>query len=79
MATKTKNLTSALAEKQTKIEAAKRQITIDLTAEQIKSFTAQYKKLKPSEAAELIFTLSKKQTSKLKIAGYSYHGDTCCV
>jgi hypothetical protein len=79
MATKTKELTPSLAEKQTKMAASKRQITIELTAEQIKSFSAQYRKLKPSEAAELIFTLSKKQTSKLKIAGYSYHGDTCCV
>lgn len=80
MATKKlKPLTEAQIEKQVKAAAKKRQIVIELTDEQIKEFGKQYGKLKPAEAAELIFTLDKKQTSKLKIAGYSYHGDTCCA
>ncbi|SEW43944.1 hypothetical protein SAMN05428988_5662 [Chitinophaga sp. YR573] len=82
MAKKTKTnppLSPAAAEKQTKVAASKRQIQIELTAEQMDAFTNQYKKLNPSEAAELVFTFSKKPTSKLKIAGYSYHGDSCCV
>lgn len=78
-ATTRKKLNEAEAEKQTKIAAQKRQIVIELTQEQIQEFGKQYGKLKPAEAAELIFTLGKKKTSKLKIAGYSYHGDTCCV
>ncbi|MDB5223383.1 MAG: hypothetical protein JWN83_2050 [Chitinophagaceae bacterium] len=80
MAKSTSESSSAVqAEKQTKAAAGKRKITIELTEKQMKLFESQYKKLNPADAAELIFTLSKKQTSKLKIAGYSYHGNTCCV
>ena len=76
---KLKVLTEVQVAKQVKAAAKKRQIVIELSDEQIKEFGKQYAKLKPAEAAELVFTLNKKQTSKLKIAGYSYHGDTCCA
>ena len=71
--------TMAKAEQKTKSAAKKRQIVIELSDAQIKAFSKEYKKLNPAEATELIFTVSKKKQSKLKIAGYSYSGNTCCV
>ena len=76
---KRSGLTPEQAEQQTKIAAKKRQIVIELTNEQLAALTAQWKKLKPAEAAELVFEVEGEQTSALKVAGYSYHGDTCCV
>lgn len=78
-AAKARPLTAAAAERQTKRAAQKRRIVIDLTDEQMAALTAQYSKLNPAEAAELIFTLKKRPTSRIKVAGYSYHGDTCCA
>lgn len=74
-----KSASASKTEALTKTAAKKRQITIDLTEEQIKAFEEQYQKLNPSQAVELIFINGKQRTSKLKIAGYSYHGNTCCV
>ena len=74
-----KAMSLAQAESQTKLAAKKRQIVIELTEEQIANFSKQYGKLNPAEAAELVFTLANRATSRLKVAGYSYHGDTCCV
>lgn len=79
MAIKTSSLSPAQAEKQTKDAAKKRQIVVELTPAQIEAFSKQYEKLNPAEAAELVFTVSKKQASKLKIAGYSYSGNSCCA
>jgi hypothetical protein len=59
--------------------AVQKKITIEMTAEQLEAFEKQYAKLNPRKPVELIFTMAKKRTSKLKIAGYSYHGNTCCV
>ena len=78
MAKKT-TLTPQQAEAQVKKAARKRKIVIELTDDQLAALTAQWKKLKPAEAAELIFEVRGKQTSNLKVAGYSYHGDTCCA
>lgn len=72
-------LTPGKAEQLTKAAARKRQIVIELSDEQMATLSKQYAKLNAAEAMELIFTLKKRPTSKLKIAGYSYHGDTCCV
>jgi hypothetical protein len=74
-----KQITPQQAEKLTKTAAKKRQITIQITGEQMAQFAAQYGKLNPAEASEVIFIVGSKPVSKLKIAGYSYHGDTCCV
>jgi hypothetical protein len=67
------------AERVTKAAAQKRQIRIELTEEQVKQLSEQYGKLNPAEAAELIFTNGHEVTSVLKVAGYGYTGDTCCV
>lgn len=75
----TGQLSPEQAEEQAKLAARKRQIVIELTDDQLKKLTAQWKKLKPAEAAELVFQVAGKQTSAIKVAGYSYHGNTCCV
>lgn len=61
--------------------SVQKKITIELTDDQLEAFAKQYGKLDPSKAVELVFTSSsaRRASSKLKIAGYSYHGDTCCV
>lgn len=62
-------------------KSAQKTLTIKLTDEQLEAFAKQYGELDPSKSVELVFTSSdaKRLRSKLKIAGYSYHGDTCCV
>src|SRR5438105_2588663 len=79
MAKKHKAFSPAKAEKFTKAAAKKRTITIALTSDQYATLADQYSRLNPAEAAELIFTVDKQVTSKLKVAGYSYTGDTCCA
>ena len=59
--------------------SVQKKITIELTDDQLEAFGQQYGKLDPSKAVELVFTSAKRARSRLKIAGYSYHGDTCCV
>ena len=76
---KKSHLTPEEAEKQTKAAAKRRRIVIELTPEQLAALTEQWKKLNPAEAAELILQVKGQQTSLIKVAGYSYHGDTCCV
>ncbi len=72
-------LTALQAESMAKKAAEKRTIEIELTPAQLAALTSQWKKLKPSEAAQIIFTDGASQTSLIKVAGYSYHGNTCCV
>ena len=74
-----KALTPNQAEQLTKQAASKRRVTIELTEEQLAGFAKQYRSLNPAEAMELIFTINNRPNSKLKVAGYSYTGDTCCA
>ena len=67
------------AERMAKEAASRRRITIELTRAQLDALTKQWKKLKPTEAAELVFTDGASPTSLIKVAGYSYHGNTCCA
>lgn len=67
------------AEAAAKKAAENRTITIQLTAEQLAELTRQWNKLKPTEAAQLVFTDGDETTSVIKVAGYSYHGNTCCA
>ncbi len=74
-----KQISPAQAERLAKRAARKRTIKIELTEEQLEALTKQWKRLKPAEAAEIVFTCGRSPTSGIKVAGYSYHGDTCCV
>jgi hypothetical protein len=59
--------------------ARRRTIRLELTDEQMAAFSAQWTKLNPAEAAELIFTVASRPTSKIRVAGYSYAGPSCCM
>jgi hypothetical protein len=72
-------LSLAQAERRTKQAAKKRRITLELTPEQLDAFGKQYRRINPAEAAEIVFTVKRRPTSLIKVAGYSFHGDTCCV
>lgn len=74
-----KQISPAQAERLAKRAARKRTIKIELTEEQLEALTKQWKRLKPAEAAEIVFTCRRSPTSRIKVAGYSYHGDTCCA
>jgi hypothetical protein len=67
------------AERATKGAAKERQIRIELTDAQHRQLVEQYAKLNPKEAALLVFVRGGEITSKIKVAGYTYIGDTCCV
>lgn len=67
------------AEAITKKAAEKRRITLTLTRDQIEQLSKQYGRLNPAEAAELVFRSDDEVTSIFKVAGYSFHADTCCV
>lgn len=72
-------ITPAHAERMAKRAARRQRIKIELSRAQLDALTKQWKKIKPAEAAELIFTDGSSPTSLIKVAGYSYHGNTCCV
>lgn len=74
-----KSLSPGQAERQAKQAARNRRIVVELSEEQLESLTKQWKKLNPAEAAELVFRVAGQQTSQIKVAGYSYHGNSCCV
>jgi hypothetical protein len=76
--TASKSSSRSIAAAKTSVQ---KKITIELTEDQLEAFAKQYGKLDPSKAVELVFRSAnaKRATSKLKIAGYSYHGSTCCA
>jgi hypothetical protein len=63
----------------TKQLAAKQKIRIDLTEEQLKAITDQWKVKSPNAPAEISFHVGERKAASLKVASYSYWGDTCCV
>jgi hypothetical protein len=74
-----RTITPAQAERMAKQAARRRTIQLELTDEQMAAFSAQWRRLNPAEAAEVIFTVARRPTSRLRVAGYSYAGSTCCV
>lgn len=75
----TKGISPAQAAAAAKRAGAKRTIEITLTPEQLASLGKQWSKIKPTEAAVLVFKSGATAVSHIKVAGYSYHGDTCCA
>jgi hypothetical protein len=63
----------------TKQLAAKQKIRIDLTQEQLRAITDQWTIKKPGSPAEISFHVGERKAATLKVASYSYWGDTCCV
>jgi len=52
---------------------------IILTEEQLKAITEQWKVKNPNMPAEISFHVGERAVASLKVASYSYWGDTCCV
>lgn len=63
----------------TKKLAARQKIRIELNAEQIRAITDQWKVKAPNMPAEISFHVGPRTAARLKVASYSYWGDTCCA
>ena len=59
--------------------AAKQKITVRLTQEQLDALLGQWNEGDPRQPAEITFRVGRKTVIDLKVAGYRYRGDTCCV
>jgi cytochrome c551/c552 len=59
--------------------AAKQKIKIKLTEEQLNTIMDQWDEKDPKMPAEITFYAGRRAVANLKVAGYRYRGDTCCV
>lgn len=59
--------------------AAGQKVTINLNKEQLDAITEQWRDMNPNEPAEITFYVKGHPEASLKVAGYSYSGDACCV
>jgi hypothetical protein len=59
--------------------AAKQKIKIKLSEEQLKTIMDQWNEKDPKMPAEITFYAGRRAVAKVKVAGYRYRGDTCCV
>jgi hypothetical protein len=58
---------------------AKHKIRIRLTPEQMDAIVEQWNEVDPRSPAEITFYVGRRPVANLKVAGYRYRGDTCCV
>jgi len=68
---KASNVVKKLAEKQ--------KISIVLTEEQMQAINNQWKEQNPKMPTQVTFYVKNKKVGDLKIAGYHYFGDNCCI
>jgi DNA-binding TFAR19-related protein (PDSD5 family) len=59
--------------------AAKQKIAIRLTEEQLNEIIQQWNDKDPRSPAEISFHVGPRKVIELKVAGYRYRGNTCCV
>lgn len=59
--------------------AAQQRIEIRLTEEQMSAILEQWNEMNPRLPAEITFYAGRRAAANLKVAGYRYRGDTCCV
>jgi len=59
--------------------AAKQKITVRLSEEQLNAILSQWNEGDPRQPAEITFRVGRKTVIDLKVAGYRYRGNTCCV
>jgi hypothetical protein len=62
-----------------KREAAKQRIQVNLTQDQLDAILAAWNDADPRAPAEVTFVVAARPAIGLKVAGYRYKGDTCCV
>jgi hypothetical protein len=76
---KSKPVSLAAATAVLKREAAKQPITITLTDEQMRAILQAWDDKDPYAPAEVTFVVGLRRVVGIKVAGYRYRGDTCCV
>lgn len=54
-------------------------IRIELTEEQLAAISEQWQGMDVRSPAEITFYVGERAAASLKVAGYTYSGDTCCV
>jgi hypothetical protein len=59
--------------------AAKQKITVQLSEEQLNAILSKWNEGDPRQPAQITFRAGRKTVIDLKVAGYRYRGDTCCV
>lgn len=59
--------------------AEEQKIRIELTEDQLEAITEQWKDMDLRSPAEITFYVGERAAANLKVAGYTYSGDTCCV
>lgn len=62
-----------------KEQAAKQKIELTLSQDQVEELLSQWRGGDPAAPAEITFQVKGKEHVNLKVAGYWYAGDTCCV
>jgi hypothetical protein len=59
--------------------AERQRVRIELTEDQLSHILKQWDEGNPREPAEITFHVGDREVIELKVAGYRYRGDTCCV
>lgn len=59
--------------------ATKQKIQIRLTEDQVNAILKKWKVRNPKMPAEITFYAGVRAIANIKVAGYWYRGDTCCV
>jgi hypothetical protein len=62
-----------------KREAAKQRIEVNVTQEQMDAILRSWNDSDPRLPAEVTFVVALRPAMGLKVAGYRYRGNTCCV
>ena len=62
-----------------KYYAARQQIRIELSDEQMEAILGKWDEQDPRLPAEITFYVGEHPVAELRVAGYRYRGDTCCV
>ncbi|MDQ4026209.1 MAG: hypothetical protein M3217_12090 [Actinomycetota bacterium] len=62
-----------------KKQAERQRVTISLTPDQLEQVIGQLGKIDPSRPALIDLVVEEKPIGDLRVAGYWYAGDTCCV
>jgi hypothetical protein len=62
-----------------KKQAEQQRVTISLTLDQLEHIQGQLGKIDPSKPAMVDLVVEEKPIGDLRVAGYWYAGDTCCV
>ncbi len=72
-------IVSTLGSELVKQLAGQQRVTLKLTDDQLTALAEQLKRMDASRPMEVTLRLGTRNVANLKIAGYWYSGDTCCV